>query len=200
MNDKYERTNLFQMALFFHFEHKSDSTLLFHSNHVSYIATLIANQLIISNPKIKIDMVTVHIGALLHDIGRTKTHTIRHGVVGGNLLKGFFSEAIVNIAKRHIGGGIPREEAISLGLPAEDYVPITLEEKIVCYADKLVDYDFFEYTSQLYIQKSYTYNSVENEINKLAKKLGSNHPAIQRLQDLEKELWTINRGPFQGEQ
>jgi uncharacterized protein len=48
-------------------------------------------------------------------------------------------EPVVSIIKRHVGGGITRSEAEKLGWPGNDvYVPLTLEEKIVSYADKLV--------------------------------------------------------------
>ena len=31
------------------------------------------------------------------------------------------------------------EEAKKLGLPEKDYIPVSLEEKIVCHADNLID-------------------------------------------------------------
>ena len=44
----------------------------------------------------------------------------------------------MNIIERHIGAGIPKEEAVGLGLPEKDYIPVTIEEKIVAHADNLV--------------------------------------------------------------
>jgi uncharacterized protein len=41
--------------------------------------------------------------------------------------------------KRHVGGGITAREAEELGWPKDVYAPITLEEKIVSYADKLIE-------------------------------------------------------------
>jgi uncharacterized protein len=38
-----------------------------------------------------------------------------------------------------VGGGITAREARKLGWPRDVYVPLTLEEKIVSYADKLVE-------------------------------------------------------------
>jgi hypothetical protein len=46
---------------------------------------------------------------------------------------------IVSIIKRHVGAGITDEEAKWLGWPQDSYIPQTLEEKIVCYADKCID-------------------------------------------------------------
>ncbi|MEM0315683.1 MAG: TIGR00295 family protein, partial [Archaeoglobaceae archaeon] len=47
-------------------------------------------------------------------------------------------EKIVRIAERHFSAGITAEEAKELGLPEKDYIPLTLEEKIVSFADNLV--------------------------------------------------------------
>jgi uncharacterized protein len=47
---------------------------------------------------------------------------------------------VINIIRRHVGGGITFEEAKWLGWPSsEGYIPLTLEEKVVSYADKLID-------------------------------------------------------------
>ena len=46
---------------------------------------------------------------------------------------------MVSIIERHIGGGITASEAEKLGWPKGVYVPVTLEEKIVSYADKLIE-------------------------------------------------------------
>lgn len=89
-----------------------------------------------------VDVALVEAGALLHDIGRSKTHTIRHATVGAELLRARgLPEALVLCVERHTGGGIDREEARLLGLPERDYTPRTLEEKIVCHADNLFDGD-----------------------------------------------------------
>ena len=48
-------------------------------------------------------------------------------------------EAVIAIIKRHVGGGITDAEAKKLGWPKDNYTPVTLEEKIVSYADKLVE-------------------------------------------------------------
>jgi uncharacterized protein (TIGR00295 family) len=82
----------------------------------------------------------VEVGALLHDIGRGKTHGIRHAVTGAEIARELhLPTEIVNIIERHLGAGIPREEAIALGLPEKDYLPVTLEEKIVTHADNLIE-------------------------------------------------------------
>lgn len=86
------------------------------------------------------DVELVEIGALLHDIGRSETHGILHGVNGAKIAKKLgLPYSIVNIIERHIGAGLLADEAKKLGLPKKDFIPQTLEEKIVCHADSLVD-------------------------------------------------------------
>jgi uncharacterized protein len=50
-----------------------------------------------------------------------------------------FSEQLVLIIERHIGAGITAAEAVRLGIPQKDYLPLTVEEKIVSYADNLAN-------------------------------------------------------------
>ena len=81
-------------------------------------------------------------GALLHDIGRSKTHGITHAIAGVEIAKKHgYSSDVLNIIERHIGAGITESEAVKLGLPEKSYVPQTLEEKIVAHADNLVSGD-----------------------------------------------------------
>ena len=81
-------------------------------------------------------------GGLLHDIGRTRSQTVRHGVEGAEILEiEEVDRKVVEIVRRHVGAGISPEEAGKLGLPEHDYLPRTLEERIVCFADKMVDAD-----------------------------------------------------------
>ncbi len=78
----------------------------------------------------------VRAGALLHDIGRGKTHGIEHAVVGAELLREWgYPEEVALIVERHIGAGIDLKTAERLGLPAKNYIPQSIEEKIVAEAD-----------------------------------------------------------------
>lgn len=75
-------------------------------------------------------------GAMLHDIGRTVTHGVAHGVEGAEIIKDKgWDEELARIVERHVGGGITKEEAKEQDLPVRSYIPETLEEKIVCHAD-----------------------------------------------------------------
>lgn len=105
-----------------------------HSIKVSEKALEIANKI----TKVKINKELIEIGALLHDIGRSKTHSFKHAVIGGKILKQMgLPENLVKICERHILGGLDKEDAAEVGLPERDYIPQTLEEKIICLADKL---------------------------------------------------------------
>ena len=78
-------------------------------------------------------------GALLHDIGRSRTHGITHAIEGVEIARKYgYPDEVLNIIERHIGAGITPEEAEKLGLPKKSYVPQTLEEKIVAHADNLI--------------------------------------------------------------
>lgn len=87
-----------------------------------------------------VDMEIVGRGALFHDLGKAKTHEIEHGKIGAEIgQKLGISKPIIDIMEKHIRGGLTRGEAKELGLPVKDYSLKTLEEKIVIYADRLVD-------------------------------------------------------------
>jgi uncharacterized protein len=87
-----------------------------------------------------VNLELVEIGALLHDIGRSKTHSVHHAVIGAQIAEKLgLPESVILIIKRHVGGGITAKEARKLGWPRGIYVPQTLEEKIVSYADKLIE-------------------------------------------------------------
>lgn len=88
--------------------------------------------------------------AMLHDIGIFLTHApsigcegtepyIRHGLLGAELLrKENFPERDARVAELHTGAGLTVTEIQQqqLPLPARDFLPETLLEKLICYADK----------------------------------------------------------------
>ena len=86
-----------------------------------------------------VDCELIRKGALLHDIGRSKTHGITHAIEGVEIARKYgYEDDVLNIIERHIGAGITESEAKELGLPVKSYLPETLEEKIVAHADNLV--------------------------------------------------------------
>ena len=108
--------------------------LIAHSEAVTKMALEIAELIMGTN------MEEVEAGALLHDIGRTKTQEIDHAVVGSKIAEELeIPEPIQKIILYHIGAGITEEDAEELGLPEGSYIPQSLEEKIVAHADNLID-------------------------------------------------------------
>ena len=109
------------------------------ADHAREIAINIRDNTSRKGHPVQIDVNAVFIGALLHDIGRSKTHGIGHAVAGARIaIEQGLDDKIVKIIERHIGAGIPKEEAQVLGLPEKDYIPETIEEKIVAHADNLI--------------------------------------------------------------
>nr|WP_321498617.1 HDIG domain-containing metalloprotein [uncultured Methanolobus sp.] len=87
----------------------------------------------------QVDLELVEIGGLLHDLGRAQSHGIDHAILGVELARSYGLEPeIQEIIKRHIGAGITRDEARDLHLPDDDYIPVTMEQKIVAHADNLL--------------------------------------------------------------
>jgi len=146
---------------------------------VSKIAVRIARKL--KEKGYQVDMELVEIGAILHDIGRSKTHETDHAAVGGKMVRQLgIAEPVARIVDRHIGAGIPEDEARTLGLPDGVYVPETLEEKIVCYADKLI--------------AGWREVDISVTIDDFAEKMGGDHPAIERLWSLHHEMEGLLNG------
>lgn len=120
--------------------------LVVHSRIVTQKSLEIAEHLSGLDP----DVEFIKTAAMLHDIGIFKTRAlsigctgtdpyIRHGYLGRKLLDelGLPPEYGL-VCERHTGAGITRENIVSntLPLPPRDMVPQSLEEKIICIADK----------------------------------------------------------------
>jgi tRNA (cytidine56-2'-O)-methyltransferase len=85
------------------------------------------------------DLKLVSAGAILHDLGRAKTHGVGHAVEGGRMARRLgLPTPIIHIIERHVGAGITPGDAAAAGLPVRDYTPRTLEEKVVAHADNLI--------------------------------------------------------------
>ena len=119
--------------------------LLTHSRQVADRCLLIARK----HPELKLDTEFLEEAAMLHDIGILYVDApsiscygtepyICHGLLGAELLRREGLPAHARVAERHTGTGLTQEEILrqSLPLPPRDLVPETLEEKIICYADK----------------------------------------------------------------
>ena len=150
--------------------------IISHCKAVSTLAVKFAENC--KKKGLNVDVDLVEIGGLLHDIGRSKTHNVDHAVVGVEIAKSLnLPESIVSIIECHIGGGIDAKEAKDLGLPPKKYFPTTLEEKLVAYADKLIE--------------SSHVVPIERTIEQFSRKLGKYHPAIDRIISLHEELFPL---------
>ena len=123
----------------------------------------------------EVDLNLIEIGGLLHDIGRSKTNGIHHGVVGAEILRNKdIDEKVALICERHVGSGISNEDVKKFKLPPRKYIPVTFEEKIVCHAD-----NFFINGEKV---------SFEIVYDRFVNELGKNHSSIHRLLLLQKDL------------
>jgi len=89
-----------------------------------------------------IDHQLLYCAALLHDIGRCMSHDpIQHGVEGYNLLirLGHPEEAFV--CASHILFGLTSTEAKRYGLPAQAFMPQTIEQRLVPLVDFMIEGD-----------------------------------------------------------
>ena len=155
------------------------SHVIEHCINVTKIALRIGSQLIFRGHEVDIRLVEA--GALLHDIGRSKTHGIDHGIVGAEIAREMgMPERLVNIIEVHIGAGIPADEAVELGLPDKHYFAETIEEKVVAYADKLI--------------MGRREVPFEATVEGFALKHGENHPSIDRHWTMHNEMSDLIEG------
>jgi uncharacterized protein len=147
------------------------SLLLLHSTLVARKALYIVD----THPELGADRGFVEEAAMLHDIGIFLTdaepihcfgkyHYLCHGYLGADLLRqeGLPRHALV--AERHTGTGLTLNQILErdLPLPHRDMVPVSIEEKIVCFADK-----FF---SKTHPEEEKTVLQAENSLAKFGQK------------------------------
>lgn len=129
---------------------------------------------------LEVDLELVEVGALLHDMGRARTHSIGHVFLGAEMARELgLPDEVVRIILTHAGGVRP-ELAEAFGWPPGDYGPEGIEEKIVAYADKLV--------------RGPSVVPFEEALRALEEELGPDHPAVGNLAKIHEEL-----GAFLGE-
>ena len=119
--------------------------LVKHSRDVVDKALSIAKD----HPEMNLDIQFIEEAAMLHDIGIINCNApdigcngtydyICHGYLGAEMLRneGFPRHALV--CERHTGTGVSLEmvKEQHLPLPYRDFLPVSLEEQLICFADK----------------------------------------------------------------
>ena len=133
--------------------------LIHHSRQVADRALLVARR----HPELGADLRFLEDAAMLHDIGILLTDApgiycegtepyLLHGRLGAQMLRreaeafvqegrsseAGYCEALARVCERHTGTGLTAQNIREQGLPLpeQDFLPETVEEQIVCYADK----------------------------------------------------------------
>ncbi|MBO7266306.1 MAG: HD domain-containing protein [Bacteroidaceae bacterium] len=119
--------------------------LLQHSRAVADKALSIAR----NHPELEADETFIEEAALLHDIGIVCVDApaiscygtepyIKHGILGADILRREGLERHALVCERHTGTGLTLQQIIAQGLPLpqRDMQPVSIEEQIICFADK----------------------------------------------------------------
>lgn len=124
---------------------ESYEAVLRHSQALQKLAIEIAEKIQTKHPEMNIDVEFIKVACILHDIGRFECppgkNSYKHGVIGAKILRDEgVDERYALVCERHVGPGIPASdvERQGLDLPVKDYVPLSIEEKIITYADNLL--------------------------------------------------------------
>jgi len=155
--------------------------LIVHSQSVAHKAL----QIVSLHPELNIDSQFVEEAAMLHDIGIIKTDApgikcfgtepyICHGILGAEMLRQEGMPRHARVCERHTGAGLSLHDIVSqnLPLPHQDFLPETLEEKLICYADK-----FF----------SKTHLDIEKPIEKVERSIAKfGDDGLERFREWEK--------------
>ncbi|SFD68677.1 HD domain-containing protein [Thermophagus xiamenensis] len=125
--------------------HPARNILLTHSRKVQQKALQIADL----HPELNADRQFIAEAAMLHDIGIFLTYApeigcngtnpyICHGYLGREILEKEGLPCHALVCERHTGTGLTAEEIKSqkLPLPVREMVPLSIEEQIICFADK----------------------------------------------------------------
>ena len=127
---------------YFKDDYKNEEVLVFHLKAVAKKSLEMAKRV-----KEPIDFKFLEEAALLHDIAVSRVQFgedknpkkppyIAHGYLGRQILEKENLPRHALVAERHVGSGLTKEEAKMLGLPEREMLPVTIEEKIICVADK----------------------------------------------------------------
>ncbi len=153
-------------------------------NHSQSVARK-ALQIVSSHPELCLDAQFVEEAAMLHDIGIFLTDApgiqcfgsqpyICHGRLGAELMRKEGYERHARVCERHTGAGITCQQIVEQRqpLPHQDFLPETMEEKVICYADK-----FF---SKTHLDREKSMEKAEKSLAKFGEE------GVKRFQQWEK--------------
>ena len=119
--------------------------LLTHSELVAMKALQVAD----THPELHLDRQFLKEASLLHDIGIYLCDApgiqcfgshryICHGYLGAELMRREGYERHALVCERHTGAGLSLSqiEAQNLPVPHRDMLPVSMEEQVICFADK----------------------------------------------------------------
>lgn len=133
------------IAKYYPVESEAYRILVTHSRSVAGKALAIARM----HPEMKLDLVFIEEAAMLHDIGiflcnapeldcHGEAAYICHGYLGADLLRKEGLPQHAYVCERHTGTGITLTmiEERGLPLPHREMTAVSMEEQLICFADK----------------------------------------------------------------
>lgn len=119
--------------------------LMVHSRKVADKALAVAK----AHPELNLDVEFLEEASMLHDLGIFRTDAagiqcfgtepyICHGSIGSEILKAEGWPLHALVCERHTGAGLSLRQIQeqSLPVPHRELMPVSLEEQVICYADK----------------------------------------------------------------
>ena len=151
-------------------ENELKNIYMVHARAVADFALGLARK----HPELELDEAFIYEAAMLHDIGIFLADAPRihcygseeylcHGYLGAELLRSIGLERHARVCERHTGTGLTKEviERNGWNLPVKDFVPETLEEQLICFADK-----FFSKTK--FLHEPRTFEQVVESMRKIS--------------------------------
>lgn len=143
---------------------------MIHARKVAEMALGMARK----HPELCMDLQFIEEAAMLHDLGIFLTDAPRihchgdapylcHGYLGAELLRSLGYERHARVCERHTGTGLLKEQIAANGweLPLVDFIPETLEEQLICFADKF-------YSKTKFLHESRTLDQVVESMQKIS--------------------------------
>ena len=146
------------IAQFYPIDNELKDVFMIHAQKVTEMALEMAKK----HPELNLDLQFIEEAAMLHDLGIFLTDAPRihcygkaqylcHGYLGAEILRSMGYERHARVCERHTGTGLHKEQILANGwdIPATDLLPETLEEQLICFADK-----FFSKTKYLHTPRT----------------------------------------------